>query len=66
MKNVIIIGATGSLAGPVIEELQKSNDVHLTLFLRNKSRLRNYTSNAKIVEGDVMDINKLKEAIQGL
>lgn len=66
MKNVIIIGASGSLAQYVIEELQKQYDVHLTLFLRNKNRLQNRNlSNATIVEGDVMDYQKLKEAIDG-
>ena len=65
MKKVIIIGASGSLAGPVIEELQKLNDVYLTLFLRNKNRLRNRNlSNATIVEGDVMDYPVLKDAIK--
>jgi uncharacterized protein YbjT (DUF2867 family) len=65
MKNVIIIGASGSLAGYVIEELQKQKDIHLTLFLRNKSRLHNRNlSSATIVEGDVMDYNVLKDAIK--
>jgi uncharacterized protein YbjT (DUF2867 family) len=65
MKNVIIIGAGGSLAGPVIQELQKIKDVHLTLFLRNKNRLRNMSTAATVVEGDVMDYPTLKEAIKG-
>lgn len=66
MKNVIIIGASGSLAKPVIEELQKIKDVHLTLFLRNKHRLQNRNvSNATIVEGDVMDYPTLLTAIKG-
>ena len=66
MKNVLIIGAGGSLAGPVIEELLKQKDVHLTLFLRDKNRLRNSNlSNVAVVEGDVMDYSKLKDAIQG-
>ena len=63
MKEVLIIGASGSLARPVIEELQKQTDVHLTLFLRNKSRLQNKYSNATVVEGDVMDYPVLKEAV---
>jgi uncharacterized protein YbjT (DUF2867 family) len=64
MKNVIIIGASGSLAQYVIEELQKQQDVHLTVFLRDKNRLHNRNlSNATIVEGDVMDYQKLKDAI---
>ncbi|MCW3108134.1 MAG: hypothetical protein JWQ09_2640 [Segetibacter sp.] len=66
MKNVIIIGASGSLAASVIEELQQKNEVHLTLFLRNKNRLRNRNlPNTKIVEGDVMDYPTLKDAIKG-
>lgn len=66
MKNVIIIGASGSLAGYVIEELQKQKDVHLTLFLRNKNRLHNHNlPNTAIVEGDVTDYPVLKDAIQG-
>jgi FlaA1/EpsC-like NDP-sugar epimerase len=66
MKKVIIIGASGSLAASVIEEFQKQKDVHLTLFLRNKDRLRNRNlPNARIVEGDVMDYQVLKDAIKG-
>ena len=65
MKNVIIIGAGGSLARFVIEELEKQNDLHLTLFLRNRNRLTKKPINATIVEGDVMDYTKLKDAING-
>lgn len=66
MKKVIIIGASGSLAQYVIEELQKHKEVQLTLFLRNKSRLNNRNLlNATVVEGDVMDYPLLKEAING-
>jgi uncharacterized protein YbjT (DUF2867 family) len=66
MKNVIIIGASGSLAQYVIEELCKQEEVHLTLFLRKKNRLGNTNvSDATIVEGDVMDYSKLKDAING-
>ena len=66
MKKVIIIGASGSLAGHVIEELQKQSDVEITLFLRNKNRLNNSNlSNTNIVEGDVMNYLTLKNAIVG-
>lgn len=66
MKKVIIIGASGSLAKYVTEELQNQTDVQLTLFLRNKNRLNNRNlSNTTIVEGDVMDYPKLKDAING-
>lgn len=66
MKNVIIIGAGGGLAAYVIEELQKLQDVQLTLFLRNKSRLRNKSiPNARIVEGDVLNFDQLRNAMEG-
>jgi uncharacterized protein YbjT (DUF2867 family) len=66
MKKVIIIGATGSLAGMVIATLQKLNDLELTLFLRNKGKLSaSLAKNNTVVEGDVMDYPVLKNAIQG-
>ncbi len=66
MKKIIIIGASGSLAGDVIRELQKLEDVYLTLFLRNKNRLHNHNlSKTTVIEGDVMDYQVLKDAIKG-
>ncbi len=73
MKNVIILGASGSLAKYVIEKLtclparqEAQADIHLTLFLRNKKRLHNLdVSGCAVVEGDVLNYNSLKDAIQG-
>jgi len=66
MKKVIIIGASGSLAQVVIEELKKRNDVRLSLFVRDRNRLRNRDlKGATIIEGNVMDYPKLKDAIDG-
>jgi uncharacterized protein YbjT (DUF2867 family) len=66
MKKVIIIGASGSLAGYIIEELGKQKGVHQTLFVRRKNRLQKSSiANATVVEGDVMDYAKLKDAIAG-
>ena len=65
MKNVIILGASGNIAGHVIDMLVQRNDVHLTLFLRSRRRLRNKdVSRCRIVEGDVLDYPKLKESIK--
>lgn len=63
MKKVIIIGASGSLAEYVIDILQNIQDIHLTLFARNKSGIKNDTSNTTVIEADVMDYPKLKNAI---
>jgi uncharacterized protein YbjT (DUF2867 family) len=66
MKNVIILGASGNIAGHVIDILVKKDDINLTLFLRSKSRLRNKNvSKGRIIEGNVLDYNQLKEAITG-
>ena len=66
MKNVIILGASGNIAGPVIDILVKKDDINLTLFLRNKSRLRkNNISKSRIIEGSVLDFARLKGAVAG-
>jgi uncharacterized protein YbjT (DUF2867 family) len=66
MKNVIILGASGNIATHVIDILAKRNDISLTLFLRNKSRLRNRdVSVCRIIEGNVLDLSVLKEAVKG-
>ena len=66
MKNVIVLGASGNIAKHVVDILVKKDDINLTLFLRNKSRLRNYDiSKCRVVEGNVLDLNQLKEAITG-
>ena len=66
MKKVIILGAAGNIADRVIDILKEKDNIHLTLFLRNKNRLRNRNiSNAEIIEGDVLNFQQLKEAING-
>jgi uncharacterized protein YbjT (DUF2867 family) len=66
MKNVIILGAGGNIAKHVIDILVQKDDINLTLFLRNKSRLGNKdVSKCRIVEADVLDYDQLKEAIAG-
>ena len=64
MKKVIILGASGNIARHVIDLLAKKEDINLTLFLRNKSRLRNKDiSKCRIIEGNVLDFKQLKDAI---
>lgn len=66
MKKVIVIGAGGSLAKHVINKLKTEKDINLSLFLRDKSRLRNVdTSGCTIIEGDVLDYKTFNEAIKG-
>jgi uncharacterized protein YbjT (DUF2867 family) len=66
MKNVTILGASGNIAKHVIDILVKKDDINLTLFLRNSRRLRNNgVSKCRIVEGNVLDLIQLKEAMTG-
>ena len=65
-KKVIILGASGNIAKHVIDILIKEDHIHLTLFLRSTKRLKNKdVSSARIIEGDVLNYNQLKEAIKG-
>lgn len=66
MKNVIILGASGNIARYVIDILVKKDDINLTLFLRDARRLRNKdVSQCRIIEGDVLNNDQLREAITG-
>ncbi|MBR1374650.1 MAG: NAD(P)H-binding protein [Cardiobacteriaceae bacterium] len=67
--NVLILGATGSLGKYVIEALLNKNpNIQLILYSRRSERLANYKSNPriKIVEGDVLDTDKLKDNLRGI
>lgn len=66
-KNVLVLGASGNIASKVIDMLLQEKDIHLTLFLRNKRRLKNRPSaNCRIIEGDVLNLNDLREAVMGI
>jgi uncharacterized protein YbjT (DUF2867 family) len=66
MTNVLILGAGGGIARVAIDLFLKETDAQLTLYLRNSRRLKNLESNrVRLIEGDVMDIEKLKEAMNG-
>ncbi|MBB6130828.1 SDR family oxidoreductase [Mucilaginibacter lappiensis] len=66
MTNVLILGAGGQVAGHVIEGLSNNNALHLTLYLRDASRLKKYEgTRIKLVEGDILDAQKLAEAVRG-
>ncbi len=66
MKNVLVLGATGQIAQWAIDTLQNQADVALTLFVRSKSKLKNAISNnTRIIEGDVLNIEQLTDAMQG-
>lgn len=64
MKKVLIIGASGSLAQYVIEASKNLENIELTLFLRNKTRISTELSDGcKIIEGDALNFNDIKNAV---
>lgn len=66
MKNVIILGANGNIAKRVTNILIENDDINLTLFLRDKNRLKNKdVSSCRIIEGDVLNFEQLKKAVNG-
>ncbi|MBG9472174.1 NAD(P)H-binding protein [Priestia megaterium] len=66
MTNILVLGANGGIARVAIDLFLKETDNQLTLYLRNSSRLRNLESNrVTVIEGDVLDKEKLKNAVIG-
>ena len=66
MKNVLILGATGSVARHAVDLFLTETDAQLTLYVRNARRLKNVDpSRARVIEGDVLDAARLKEAMTG-
>jgi uncharacterized protein YbjT (DUF2867 family) len=66
LTNVLILGASGSIARVAIESFLKETESQLTLYLRNSRRVKNIASNqVRVIEGDVLDIETLKEAMMG-
>lgn len=67
MKQILILGASGSLANVVIPELLKDDNVQLTLFARRPQSVAKFESErVKIVQGDVLDFHALTQAMQGV
>jgi uncharacterized protein YbjT (DUF2867 family) len=67
MKNVLILGASGNIAGKVIDLLATESNIRLNLFLRQASRLEHRIgANCRIIEGDVLDLNDLRDAMTGI
>lgn len=65
MSKIIVLGAGGQIARHVIAMLGADSENTLTLFVRNRARLAEVPSKARIVEGDVLDRALLDTAIAG-
>lgn len=65
MKNVLILGAAGQIAQWAVRLLANRDDVQMTLFVRDATKLSDVPRNARVVEGDVMAADVLSAAMQG-
>jgi uncharacterized protein YbjT (DUF2867 family) len=65
MTNVLILGATGSIARVATRLFLETTDARLTLYVRDARRLKNADSDrTRVIEGDVLDRAKLREAMK--
>lgn len=67
-KNILIIGASGQISQEAIQLLLDETEHHLTLFLRNKSKLMDINNSQRItvIEGDATDESTLIEALSDI
>ena len=66
MKKVLVLGATGQIAKWVVKMLANEKDIEQTLFVRDAKKLgTSIPSNAAVIEGDVLNYEQLKQAVQG-
>lgn len=66
MPKILIIGATGSLARPVIQALKKDKFNTITLFARNPEKLSvKETENCTLIKGDAMNYPDIEKAMIG-
>ncbi len=65
MENVLLIGASGSIGSVVRRDLLNSSDNHLTLFVRDSSRLGEIDEKRETVfSGDATDPNDVNVAVE--
>ncbi|WP_315360724.1 NAD(P)H-binding protein [Neisseria bacilliformis] len=62
MKNILIIGANGSLAREVVAAAERHPALHLTLFAR---RIKNAAKNHRTFDGDALNVADLTVAMAG-
>jgi uncharacterized protein YbjT (DUF2867 family) len=65
-RKILILGAGGQIARVATDLFLKTTDAHLTLYLRMAHRLKRMnTDRVRVVEGDVLDLPILSEAMVG-
>ncbi len=65
-KNVLVLGAAGGIARVATDLFLAEPDARLTLYLRDARRLMRVDApRARVVEGDVLDTERLAQAMEG-
>lgn len=65
MKNILVLGATGTAGNALTNKLLKDTDFHLTLFSRHASNMYSNTERITVVNGDGKNIDELRTVILG-
>lgn len=66
MKKVVVFGASGETGKYIVRKLNSFNDVELTVFVRKPSKLDGMNlTNAKVIQGDALNENDVKKAMEG-
>ena len=60
MKNVLLLGATGTAGSALTKELLSETDCHLTLFARHAGKMYTNTDRISVINGDAENIADLK------
>lgn len=64
-KQILILGATGQIAGHAIDALLKNGDDHLLLFTRHPQHLDNIDETREtVIKGDTLKLNDLDSAME--
>ncbi|WOE33944.1 SDR family oxidoreductase [Acinetobacter baumannii] len=64
MKNILVLGATGQIAKWAVEMLANQKNIQQTLFVRDAKKLVTIPNNAKVVQGDVLNLEQLTQVVK--
>ena len=65
MRNVLLLGATGTAGSALTRKLLADTDCHLTLFSRHAGEMYNASDRISVINGDAENIAELKAAMPG-
>ncbi len=63
MKKILLLGATGTAGSALAKKLLADTDCHITLFSRHAEAIYSNTQRTKAVNGDALNIEELKSAM---